>query len=125
VQWVVVVVIDHPDVPAGIVPDINRSASAAVIILRRDWEFLFEQLKSTHAVVGYLERVAGETQELGHEFVRYFELARAYHEASPAPLNPALLGSSGYQFSSPLLPLLPVTRWRETCSKPAAERDSD
>jgi len=47
------------------------------VLLRRDWEFVFEQLKSTSAVIAYFDRVAGETVTLGNEFVRYYDLAQA------------------------------------------------
>jgi hypothetical protein len=56
------------------------------VLLRRDWEFLFEQLKSTRAVLGYLERVAGEAWELGREAARYFRLAQADEAAEPSPI---------------------------------------
>ncbi|WP_405466679.1 hypothetical protein OG783_28720 [Streptomyces jietaisiensis] len=36
-----------------------------IALLRRDWEFLFNQLRSTHAVVGYLHRVAASAPVLG------------------------------------------------------------
>jgi len=108
VRWLIAVVIDHPDVPAGIIPDLGKSQSEAVVVLRGDWEFLFEQLKSTYAVARYFERVAGEPMELGQEPIRYFKLANADHEASPEPVHPKLLTPNSRQLSSPLLPLLPA-----------------
>jgi hypothetical protein len=39
----------------------------AVVLLRRDWEFLFDQLKSTHTVAQYFEPAASEALELGQE----------------------------------------------------------
>lgn len=107
-RWIAVIVLEHPDAPIGIIPAIGESANPAVAILRRDWEFLFEQLKSTHAVCGYFERVASEAVELGQEPVRYFQLALADEQAPPGPLDPALLGAEGRSVSSPLLPLVPA-----------------
>lgn len=43
--WLPITVLDHPGVE-GSVP-----SGPSVVILRRDWEFLFEQLKSTYAVM--------------------------------------------------------------------------
>jgi hypothetical protein len=70
-RWLVAVVIDHPDVPDGVSLDDLTSPARSVVLLRRDWEFLFNQLKSVHAVGGYLERVAGDAIELGGEPMRY------------------------------------------------------
>jgi hypothetical protein len=79
----------------------------AVALSRRDWEFLFAQLKSTHAVAQYLDRVAGDDDsELDHEVARYTELALADLKAEPGPINAALLGPSARTQSTPLLPLV-------------------
>lgn len=77
--WVPVVVIDHPGHEA------YAPTTEAVVLLRRDWEFLFEQLKSTYAVVEYLARVHAKpgTIELGREAIRYYELAAADVGAPP------------------------------------------
>lgn len=77
------------------------------MLLRRDWEFLFDQLKSTYAVAQYCERVAGESVELGREPVRYYDLALADANAEPQVLDPALVGP-GRAVSTPLLPLAPA-----------------
>jgi hypothetical protein len=69
-RWLVTVVIDHPSVPEGVVIDEWALGGEGVVLLRRDWEFLFDQLKSIHGVGVYLERVAGEPLELGEEPVR-------------------------------------------------------
>jgi len=45
-RWLVVVVIDHPGPPGGLQPPLAE-AHPSVVLLRRDWEFLFDQLKST------------------------------------------------------------------------------
>jgi hypothetical protein len=106
-RWLVVVVLDHVDPPNDVTPPTGASKHPAVVLLRRDWEFLFDQLKSTNAVVRYLERVAGEAAPLGSEPVRYHELALADDEASPTTLSPQLVGN-GTQVHSPVLPLLPA-----------------
>jgi hypothetical protein len=107
-RWIAAIVIDHPHAPSGITAESLDERNPAVVMLRRDWEFLFNQLKSAHAVGGYLERVSGEVVELGEEPVRYFQLAAADQQAQPEPVDPALLGATGRQISSPLLPLQPV-----------------
>jgi hypothetical protein len=107
-RWLAVVVIDHAAVPDEITPNIGAEPNPSVVILRRDWEFLFEQLKSTHAVIRYLERVAGQPWELGDEVLRYFDLAQADAATAPAQPDPRLASLGGRHFSSPLLPMLPV-----------------
>jgi hypothetical protein len=109
IRWIPVVVLDHPQLPAtqGFTPDLD-GANRAVVLLRRDWEFLFDQLKSTAAVVGYLDRVAGEPIPLGNEPVRYYEYARADEQATPSPRNTRLFGGRGRQSSLPLLPMEPA-----------------
>lgn len=103
-RWVVVVVIDHPDAPE-ITPTPTESS---VFLLRRDWEFLFEQLKSTHRVGMYLERVAGRPQALGTEPVRYYELATADVAASPTALAAPFKLDGIEEVSEPLLPMAPA-----------------
>lgn len=102
-NWVSVVVLDHPGLP-GYTP-----TCAAIVLLRRDWEFLFEQLKSTTAVVRYLHRVSGDTPiPLGEEPVRYYQLATADAAATPAPHDPRLAAAGGRPMSTPLLPQMPA-----------------
>jgi hypothetical protein len=102
-----VVVLDHPDPPENVTLELEVSKYPAVIMLRRDWEFLFDQLKSTHAVCEYLRRVAGEPLQIGREPGRYYDLAVADADAEPEVLDPALVGV-GEPMSAPLLPLAPV-----------------
>jgi hypothetical protein len=103
-RWLSAVVIDHPSPPGEVpVPSYDPSAPA-IVMLRRDWDFLFEQLKSTHAVVGFLERVVADPVALGEEPARYYQLALADHEAEPSAIDPALVGG-GRTVSAPLLPL--------------------
>ncbi len=107
-RWLGVVVIDHPSPPENLDLEFEGSAEKLVLLLRRDWEFLFDQLKSTHAVVEYLRRVSGKIIELGTEPLRYYDLAQADAEAQPDPVAPALLAMGGIPTSAPLLPLAPV-----------------
>lgn len=104
--WISVAVIDHPQPPEEIRPDLG-SAERAVILLRRDWEFLFDQLKSTHAVAQYLRRVSGEAIDLGSESSRYYQLALDDANAEPEVLPPELIGP-GRTVSVPVLPLAPA-----------------
>lgn len=104
-DWLVAVVIDHDEVPKEFVPE---SVDNAVVLLRRDWEFLFEQLKSTHAVGRYLKRVAGEASVLGSEPSRYYEFAVADLKAEPTPLKPEFQLKGIQEVSEPLLPLAPA-----------------
>ena len=104
-RWVVAVIIDHANPPPGAEID---PGDDAVVLLRRDWDFLFEQLKSTHAVGRYLERVAGESIALGDEPLRYYDLALADQEAEPSPLPEPYRVPGTKIYSEPLLPLAPV-----------------
>jgi hypothetical protein len=106
-RWVAAVVIDHPNVPADLSSEGMESRFPSVVLVRRDWEFLFDQLKSVHAVAEYLHRVAETPGELGNESVRYYQLAQADEAAPPEDLDAAIL-SGGYRISSPLLPLAPT-----------------
>jgi hypothetical protein len=106
-NWTALIVIDHDDVPVNITPPAMAGSTPAVVLLRRDWEFLFDQLQSTHAVVHYLTRCAGQPNELGHEVVRYYDLAQADADTPPSPLDYNFLGPSTFHWSSPLLPKVP------------------
>lgn len=82
------------------------------MLLRRDRQFLFDQLKSTHAVVEYLRRAAEEPIEIGKEPERYYRLATADHTKAPESLDQRLL--TPHHISAPI-PSLPL--------QPAASRD--
>lgn len=100
--WLLVVVLDHPGIE-GYLP-----IGPAVILLRRDWEFLFEQLKSTYAVMEYLRRVSGDDSvPLGDEAVRYYQLAGADAATPPSPVD-TRLAQFGPGWSAPLLPQAPA-----------------
>lgn len=107
ITWTGVVIIDHTAPPddCPITPPAERIP--VVVLLRRDWEFLFQQLRSTAAVLGYLARVETSTAHLGDEPARYYELAVEDAAATPGP--PMLqLGPAGSQVSAPLLPTAPA-----------------
>lgn len=96
-------VVDHP-AAAGFLPQ-----PGAVVLSRGDWEFLFDQLKSTYAVINYLHRVHDlEPLPLGEEPVRYYELAAADAAAPPTPLDLTGLAGDASHTSTPLLPRMPA-----------------
>jgi hypothetical protein len=106
-SWVPVVVLDHPSPPEGLV----LGGDGVVVLLRRDWEFLFEQMQSTVAVIDYLLRVAAmDPVALGLEAVRYYELAQADAGAAPTPADPAFADLVMRDESAPILPLRPALR---------------
>jgi hypothetical protein len=103
IDWVPVVILDHPGVPDLVL------GGDTVVLSRRDWEFLFEQLHSTVAVVDYLHRVAAlEPTTFGHEAVRYYELAQADAAAAPSPIGEAYTDMPVRNESAPVLPLPPA-----------------
>jgi hypothetical protein len=111
VEWAGIVILDHESPPADLVPEAVSSGLPSVVLLRRDWEFLFDQLGSTAAVLTYLFRVSSMPPiALGEEPVRYYELAQA-DESAPAMDQPDLsFVASGKIVSTPALPLMPAGR---------------
>lgn len=108
IEWSGVVILDHPSPPSGAIVEVESANVPTIALLRRDWEFLFDQLRSTHAVIGYLNRVSvDESVELGHEPVRYYELADADEKAAPGPTPEP--GPRGWEpLATPLLPKTPA-----------------
>ena len=104
-DWTIAVILDHDDPPDGVVPDLSEAKHPAAVLLRRDWQFLFDQLKSTHAVVEYLRRVAGKPIEIGTEPERYYRLANADHPKAPEPIDQELLTPHHISTPMPSLPL--------------------
>jgi hypothetical protein len=102
--WVPVIVLDHPGADSYV------PQSKAVVLLRRDWEFLFEQLKSTYAVLEYLRRVSTtDPVPLGREPVRYYEMAAADAAMRPSPVDPRLaLINFSFSGATPMLPQAPA-----------------
>ena len=106
-DWLSVVILDHASPPHGVSMPASELADA-VLLTRRDWEFLFDQLKSTHAVAAYLKRVGGESVELGTEPVRYHQLAALDAQGGPRGLDPAIKELGAAEHWEPMLPLDPV-----------------
>ena len=102
-----VVIIDHPDdsLTTPLRPPTTRVPT--VVLSRRDWEFLFNQLRSTRAVVDYLFRVERSADRLHDEPARYYELAVLDAAAPPNPPNPLHDGIAPTR-STPQLPLEPM-----------------
>jgi hypothetical protein len=108
-EWIAVFLLDHDQVPAGTVASWEPIGMPAIALTRRDWDFLFDHLRSTTAVLGYLFRAAAEPAiALGDEPVRYYEFAAADAEAPPADVDTELVGPGGILYSTPLLPQAPV-----------------
>lgn len=105
VRWIPVVVIDHPNPPpTGVIPAPDPKGPS-LVLTRRDWEFLWDQLRSATAIVDYIFRVAEEEPlELGAESNRYLDLAERDAHSSPGKL-PDWIPETGAEYMS--LPLLP------------------
>ncbi|MCZ4120253.1 hypothetical protein [Streptomyces sp. H39-S7] len=108
IDWVGVIIIEHPDPPQGLAVAAHHGSIPVIALLRRDWEFLFNQLRSTYAVVAYLHRVGVSAPKLGGEPERYYELAAADAEAVPGEVDPSWTRRGGQPHSVPLLPAAPA-----------------
>ncbi|MFJ6501556.1 hypothetical protein OG280_00375 [Streptomyces virginiae] len=108
VDWVGVTIIEHPAPPSGVPVTEQPGVTPVIALLRRDWEFLFDQLRSAHAVVTYLHRLGGSAPVLGGEPERYYELAAADAAAAQGPVDPAWERRGGQPYSVPLLPAAPA-----------------
>lgn len=108
IEWAPVIILDHPNPPAGVTP--NRQYDLKGLILtRRDWEFLWDQLRSVTAVIDYAHRVTDEDRiELGTEVARYFDLADRDERATPTPVEPWMVDVGVSQISGPTLPRDPA-----------------
>ncbi|MGW2058477.1 hypothetical protein ACWCOZ_31970 [Streptomyces sp. NPDC001840] len=108
-EWMAVFLLDHNEVPADTVPTWEPIGIPTLALTRRDWDFLFDQLHSTTAVLDYLFRAASEEPiALGEEPVRYYEFAAADAEAPPGEIDTELVGPGGVLYSTPLLPQTPA-----------------
>lgn len=110
VEWVPVVILDHPNPPREVFPTMDADGPS-VVMLRRDWEFLWNQLRSASAIVDYIHRVATEDEpaELGSETHRYFDLANKDLHAPPSPLPDWMNDGGADSLSVPLLPKDPAS----------------
>lgn len=106
--WIGVVVIDHPQVPDRFYPQIECPTDDLVILLRRDWEFLFDQLKSTRAVISYLAAVRGQRAWLGEEPLRYYGIAGNNQLSRPPEFDPDSLIEGAKMVTRPYLPMAPA-----------------
>jgi hypothetical protein len=96
-------VIDHPQIPDGFYPEIKCPTDDRVILLCRDWEFLFDQLKSTRAVVSYLIAMRGQRAWLREEPLRYYDVAGRSHLAPSPVFDPDSLIPDSEMEALPLL----------------------
>ncbi|MCQ4120007.1 hypothetical protein [Rhodococcus tibetensis] len=109
-DWVGVVIVDHDDPPDNIAPVESTPALPIVVLLRREWEFLFDHLRSVTALGSYLHRIKGDAVAPGDHPGHYYELATADERATPNPGRlPVALGSGEQRFSYPLLPMEPAS----------------
>lgn len=109
VDWVPIVVLDHPTPPWDIVPD-DDGKGPFLAMLRRDWEFLWNELRSASAVVDYVHRVASDPPiELGAETHRFLELAGKDLVAPPSDLPPWMATNGTVKTSVPMLPTGPAS----------------
>ncbi|WCO65764.1 hypothetical protein PO878_14770 [Iamia majanohamensis] len=110
VDWVRVVIIDHPDPPSVDATPRRRDGDLPVVVVsRQDWEFLFEHLRSVSAVVDYVFRVSDqEPESLGREAVRYYELAQADESSPPRPPPKWAFDPGASHVPFPLLPKAPA-----------------
>jgi hypothetical protein len=83
VDWTIVVVVELPEGHPPFVPTIPtiEGKPPAIVLMRRDWDFLCRQLRSNYALVDYLNRVRGDQRMLGQESARYAEYA--IHDMGP------------------------------------------
>lgn len=108
IEWAPVVILDHPNPPAGVTPE-REPELKGLILTRRDWEFLWEQLRSVSAVIEYAHRVADDDRiELGTEVARYYDLADRDQNATPTPMEPWMIAVGAAQISGPTLPRDPA-----------------
>ncbi|MFD4231384.1 hypothetical protein [Streptomyces sp. NPDC058545] len=108
IDWVGVAIIEHPNPPRGVAVPVLQGKTPVIALLRRDWEFLFNQLRSTYAVVEYLHRVDASVPLLGGEPERYYELAAADATAKPGLIDSVWVRRGAAQRSMPLLPAAPA-----------------
>lgn len=112
VQWVGMVIIDHDSPPDDLSVYTEVVNIPYVVVFRREWEFLFDQLRSTSAVVDYFHRIAEYHTEPGDHVADYYELALADEQTGPDLSNsriPASLRNSAIQTSHPVLPVAPAS----------------
>ncbi|MGD9998362.1 MAG: hypothetical protein AB7N61_13210 [Acidimicrobiia bacterium] len=104
-RWLCVVIIDHENPPVGLVPTCDAK-DPTIALLKSDWDFLFNHLRSTYAVVRYLRHVVQfEPVALGTEWIRYGQIAFEASLESSSSLDKRLLVKGAVKYHSPLLSL--------------------
>ena len=110
IEWAGVVIIDHPALPEVVVTPSITAVLPTVILARRDWDFLFDHLRSASAVVDYVHRVCQhEPRALGKESIRYYELAHADELATTRPSPRWITDLGAHRVSRPVLPKEPAS----------------
>jgi hypothetical protein len=112
VEWAGVVIIDHDTPPDSVSAYSETVPIPYAVVLRREWDFLFDQLRSTTAVVDYLHRIAGDLIAPGDHVAHYYELALADERTPPDMTRsriPLPLSDPTLRISHPLLPLEPAS----------------
>ncbi len=109
-DWVGVVIVDHDNPPDDIAPVVSTPALPIVVLLRREWEFLFDHLRSVTAVGAYLHRIKDDAVAPGDHPGHYYQLAtedaRVTVDSGSPPVH---LGRGEQRFSYPMLPMEPAT----------------
>jgi hypothetical protein len=109
-DWLALVIIDHPRPPDGISLPVSTGRMPLVVMLRRDWEFLLHQLRSTSSVVRYLNWCTQKSPvALGEEPSRYGTIAIDSETRQRAPLEMSLV-REGKTALVPLFPAKPLNR---------------
>lgn len=112
IEWVGVVIIDHDSPPEDLSAYTEAVTIPYVVVFRKEWEFLFDQLRSTTAVVDYFHRIADHHTEPGEHVADYYELALADEQAGPdltRSLIPTALRNPAVHTSHPILPVAPAS----------------
>lgn len=82
-EWIKVVVIEHAAPPPEFSEIDFGLALDTVVLLRSDWDFLFNELRSTTGVLLYLQRAHGI--RLGQHPTHYYHLAQKDEATPPEP----------------------------------------
>lgn len=112
IEWVGVVIIDHDSPPEDLSVYAADVTLPYVVVFRKEWEFLFDQLRSTTAVVEYFHRIADHQTEPGDHVADYYELALADEQVGPdltRSLIPTALRNPAVHTSHPILPVAPAS----------------
>lgn len=112
IEWVGVVIIDHDNPPDDLFYAKEDITLPYVALFRREWDFIFDHLRSTTAVVDYLHRIAHDDVSPGGHVAHYYELALADERTTPNHAEsriPQSLIDPMLQMSHPLLPLEPAS----------------